>query len=376
MTIFGVIVAVIASGLYYSVHSQMELRGDYILSDVIERTKVTELFGVNKIQDTRLAFKVDANGELISSNYAIKRSELTELINLATKDRGYLAYHGYTFKYLVRNHEYAFVDMTYDVSRVDETLRTISLISTMALVFVFISSTILASWALKPVEASWKKQKTFISDASHELRTPIAVISANAQLLKDHPKNTVQEQMKSVHYIHEEAKRMTELVERLLFLAKNDQTKQHYAFEIVNLSDIVYETVLPLESIAFEQGKALRLEVADNVMIKGDKATLKQLVVILLDNAIKYSPSHEPITVSLQKKGILTVQNFGEIIPAEKLIHLFERFYRVDESRQRETQGYGLGLSIAQTIVMAHKAKIDVASTLTEGTVFTVTFTK
>ena len=166
---------------------------------------------------------------------------------------------------------------------------------------------------------------------------------------------------------------MKELVERLLFLAKNDQSDTKLLMHLLSLSDTIYEVCLPLEPVVYEHNKTMELRIQPDVFVEGNLPYLKQLIVILVDNAIKYSDPQGKITISLQvvtQKAQLTVRNTGAPIPTDQIAHLFERFYRIDESRQREEDGYGLGLSMAKTIVDAHGGKIIVKSSVSEDTQF------
>lgn len=170
---------------------------------------------------------------------------------------------------------------------------------------------------------------------------------------------------------------MKDLVDDLLFLAKSDSKRLPPPQTPVDLSNIAWSSLLPYESVAFEQGVTLNSSIAPNLFLLGDPVRLQQLIVILLDNACKYAGEQGVVTVTLEQvqgKARLSVHNTGEIIPAEQLENIFERFYRLDQSRARKTEGYGLGLSIAKTIAEAHGAKISATSAAGLGTTFLVTF--
>ena len=164
------------------------------------------------------------------------------------------------------------------------------------------------------------------------------------------------------------------LVEDLLFLAKNDAAQLPNAVWL-NLSDLVEGCLLRFESVAFEQGILLDSRVGAGLALTGDKSALERLVMILLDNAVKYAGAGGRVSLLLeehQDRAVLSVRNTGDPISPEHLPHLFERFYRVDGSRSRDQGGYGLGLSIAQAVARAHRGDITVASDAVQGTVFTV----
>jgi signal transduction histidine kinase len=171
---------------------------------------------------------------------------------------------------------------------------------------------------------------------------------------------------------------MNTLVDNLLFLAKTDDSKNKIIPSRINLSDTVWGTLLPFESIAFEQDKSLLADIIPAIYINGDDSKIKHLVGILLENAFKYSDEKGKISVKLAEKAerqvVLSVTNTGSHIPQDQLDLIFERFFRIDKSRVREQGGYGLGLAIAQSIVNMHHAKIVVQSTPEAGTTFTVVF--
>ena len=237
-------------------------------------------------------------------------------------------------------------------------------------------SILLARWAVRPVEKSWEQQRRFVADASHELKTPLTVILANTDIVLSHRQDTVESQSKWLEYIRTEAQRMTSLVTDLLFLAKADDSRTKVIFSELNFSDIVWSCLLPFEPVAFEQKKSLDSDILSDVYVSGDENQLKQLIIILLDNACKHSGPQGKISVQLTRttdSAVFSVANSGEPIPSEHLDHIFERFYRVDSSRARENGGYGLGLAIAKTIVETHHGKIQVHSKEETGTSFTVT---
>ncbi len=232
-----------------------------------------------------------------------------------------------------------------------------------------------AASSLRPVETAWKQQRQFIADASHELKTPITVILANTDIMLAHPEKSVEDQSKWLEHIRSEAMRMQELVTGMMYLARADSNQQPMTKELLSLTELVYDCVLPFEPVAFESGLVLDYDVAQDISVTGDSTQLKQLVMILLDNACKYTPSPGKIDLQLERcdaQARLTVHNSGPAIPAEDLVRIFERFYRADKSRTRQSGGSGLGLSIAQSIVDAHGGHISVKSTEGAGTEFTV----
>lgn len=270
----------------------------------------------------------------------------------------------------------AFADRSHERDSIRSLLLSALLVGAGGLFAFFLISLYLARWALRPVERAWEQQRQFVADASHELKTPLTVILANIGILLSHRESTIEQQLKWVEYTGTEATRMKQLVDDLLFLAKSDARRIPPPQTPVDLSNIAWSSLLPYESVAFEQGVTLNSSIAPNLFILGDSGRLQQLIVILLDNACKYAGEHGIVTLTLeqvQSKARLTVNNTGALIPMDQLEQIFERFYRLDQSRARKTEGYGLGLSIAKTIVEAHGGKISAVSSAGAGTSFIVT---
>lgn len=270
----------------------------------------------------------------------------------------------------------AFADRSHERDSIRSLLLSALLVGVGGLFAFFLISLYLARWALRPVERAWEQQRQFVADASHELKTPLTVILANIGILLSHRESTIEQQLKWVEYTGTEATRMKQLVDDLLFLAKSDARRMPPPQTPVDLSNIAWSSLLPYESVAFEQGVTLNSSIAPNLFILGDTSRLQQLIVILLDNACKYAGEHGVVTLTLeqvQSKARLTVNNTGALIPMDQLEQIFERFYRLDQSRVRKTEGYGLGLSIAKTIVEAHGGKISAVSSAGAGTSFIVT---
>lgn len=268
----------------------------------------------------------------------------------------------------------AFADLGWERESLSELVLTSLLVGAVALVCFFGVSLFLSSVALRPVEKAWEQQRQFVADASHELKTPLTVILANVGIVLDHREDPVRRQEKWLSYIQEEGKRMKELLEDMLFLAKTDAAQQSLTLNRISISDLVMGCLLPFESVAFESGVQLEGEISPNLSMQGDEQKLRRLVMILLDNAVKYAGEGGIVTLKLSGHGDkvrLSIQNTGDPIPPEHLAHLFERFYRVDSARSRDRGGYGLGLAIAQTIVRSHGGKLSVTSMAEQGTIFT-----
>ncbi|MDY3282215.1 sensor histidine kinase [Dysosmobacter sp.] len=278
--------------------------------------------------------------------------------------------HSYHLRYLRQDNglyqKVAFVDMSMEYAMLRQTLISHLCIAAAALLVLLAVSLLLSSFVIRPVERAWRQQRQFLSDASHELKTPLTVILSNAELLSG---AALEERpARWADNIRSEARQMRSLVEEMLTLARADNMPAVVQGE-TSLSDAAEDCALLFEPVAFEAGKTLSYAIAPGVTVVGDADRLKRLISVLLDNAIKYGAAGGTVTLSLEKadrQARLVVSNPGKPIPPEQLSHLFERFYRADSSRG-EQSGFGLGLSIAATIAREHRgtlrAESDIVST-------------
>ena len=256
----------------------------------------------------------------------------------------------------------AFVDMSMEQAMLREMMGSYLRIAAAAFTLLLGVSILLAWWATHPVERAWRQQRQFLSDASHELKTPLTVILSNAELLEALPMEERPARWRD--NILSEARQMKTLVEEMLTLARADNMTQGAVLTEVSLSDAAEDCALSFEPVAFEAGKALDCEVAGDILVLGDRDKLRRLISILLDNAVKYSRAGGTVVLTLrrtERQARLTVSNPGEPIPPEQLPRLFERFYRADASRG-EQSGFGLGLGIAAAIAAEHKGALRAES--------------
>lgn len=245
----------------------------------------------------------------------------------------------------------------------------------IGMLIIILAGYYLARKAMIPIQDSWEKQQQFVADASHELRTPLAVIKSNAELVLRHPSHTIEEESIRVTNIVREVRRMTKLVASLLTLARSDANQDELQLSPISLDDELKSIAEQFIPLAEMDGLTLKLEVDEQLELTADRERLHQLVVILLDNALKYTPSPGDILISGSRQGnniLLFVEDSGEGIPPEDLPRVFDRFYRGDKARSRQQGGTGLGLAIAKWIVEKHGGKINVESTLGIGTKFSV----
>ncbi len=255
----------------------------------------------------------------------------------------------------------------------------------VALAAFFVISLFFSRWALRPVEQTWRSQRQFIADASHELKTPLTVILADASIALEHPERTVESQRQWIEGIQIEGQRMQGLVEDMLTLAKHDtaevdaQATMGKQQEKLDLAGMAQRAVLQFEAVAFERG--VEINVAENssapVFIDGVQGDIERVLGILIDNACKYAEADGRVVVGTKREGkhaVVQVTNTGTPIPSSDLPHIFDRFWRADEARTSEAGGYGLGLSIARSIVEEHGGTLSAQSSAERGTTFTAKF--
>lgn len=255
--------------------------------------------------------------------------------------------------------EIIFVDTSMEQSVMEGLLRTCISISIISYILFFLISVLLANWAVRPVETAWKNQRQFVADASHELKTPLTVIMTNAELLQDDGYET-EEKRKFGDNILAMSQQMRGLVEGLLDLSRIDSGIVKTCFTELDFSGLVSDSLLPFEPLFFEKGMELNADVDQGIIVQGSQSHLRQVVDILLDNAWKYAQPPQPVQVRVIRHGRyvqLSVETAGEAIEEQDLKNIFKRFYRVDKVRAMN-HSYGLGLSIAESIVQDHRGKI------------------
>jgi len=274
-------------------------------------------------------------------------------------------------------HRIVFLDITSQQGILTNLIYTFLAVAFVTLIFIFFISRFFANKTIQPIKNAFDKQKQFIADASHELKTPLAVINTNVDVLLTNGEDNIKEGSKWLYYIKSEVERMTKLTNDLLYLTQVDYSDINMIFSDFNLSEAVENVLLTMEAVIFENNISLQYNIDPNLKTYGNSEQIKQVVMILLDNALKYTNSMGSVTVNLKKYQnniLLSVANTGKGIPEECMDEIFDRFYRIDKSRSRNNGGYGLGLAIAKAIVKQHKGKISVKSILGEKTIFSVEF--
>lgn len=248
----------------------------------------------------------------------------------------------------------------------------------IGILFAVAAGYFLARRALIPIQNAWNKQQEFVSDASHELRTPLAVIQSKTDLLFRSPSSTIQDKALDISIISKECRRLTKLVSNLLTLARSDSNQIEMEKKEFSLNELFEEIMNSYEDLATYQDKTLRLQADQNLVYVGDREKIHQLLVILLDNSLKYTKAGGTIILSCTQSSshmTLQVEDDGIGIAEEDIPKIFDRFYQSDRARTL-AKGAGLGLSIAKWIVEKHQGKVKVYSQLGKGTRFEVVFPK
>lgn len=310
--------------------------------------------------------EVYASGTVrVSGNSYYDLTDKAALVDIVTaalsadSDEGVLAEHH--LRYLrqagLLSTRIAFTDSTLEQATLRSLLTGSLLIGLAALAVLFACSYVLSGAVTRPVDRAWQQQKQFLSDASHELKTPLTVILSSAELLEQ---SAAPEQKQYVDNVRAESRRMKRLVEDMLTLSRVERGGEHLPDTTADLSDAAADAALRFEPVAYEAGHTLSYDIAPGLLVRGDSGKLEQAVAVLLDNAIKYAAPGTEVRLDAARQGknaCLWVENQGDPIPADKLPHIFDRFYRADESRT-DGGSFGLGLPIARAIVEAHRGTL------------------
>ena len=329
----------------------------------------------NRLDSPELAFETryfsvlfDENGDILITNTGMisavspsrAESYASKVIN-SGKTKGFIG--DYRYSVLRYNNDGSvlvlFVDCGLSLSNFRNFLAVSVTISAVCLLIISIAVFLISGKAVKPVAESYEKQKRFITDAGHEIKTPLAIINADSDVLM----TEVGEENEWLTDIKKQTERLTELTNELVLLTKMEEGSSSLVFEKINLSSLVEDQADSFKVLADAGKKELETDIVKDIHINGDKKTIYELLSILLDNAVKYCPEGKKIHVRCYKDdryARLEVSNAtSDDISEANLKNLFDRFYRTDSSRNSETGGHGIGLSIAKAIVEAHKGKIS-----------------
>jgi signal transduction histidine kinase len=294
--------------------------------------------------------RIAAVDDILAAEYGQKAMK-------AGEDHGFIK----QYRFCIKHEEKSIRIIFLDAGRTLDSMKTFFFSGILMAIVGYLAAfamVVLASKKIvRPIAESYEKQKRFITDAGHEIKTPLAIISANTDLLEmDVGKHD------SLEEVRNQTKRLTMLTNDLVYLAKMEETDRNIPLMELPISDVVEEAASPFRVLAQKDGKKFDCSIQPLLFFKGNKKALEQLVCILLDNATKYSPAGGHIQISLEKRAksiLLTVCNTSAAeIPRDALPHLFDRFFRTDASRNSQTGGHGIGLSLAYAIVQAHGGKI------------------
>ena len=392
IAVIAIILIAFGAAVYKVVDVQTQAGLDRSLERTVDRrTKLllTRVIPKDIAQDTALyerrVFVFDAQGNPYSPEWAqpwqqefareVLRDSIAKKTVRTSDGRMWLLY-GKKFLTL-RGNTYATVAITDAVElrdRYPSIVRGFLASALLALLLVGVGGATLASKSTSPIIGAFEQMRRFMGDAAHELKTPVAVLRARADVALQKPRGRP-EYEDILGHISGEARRLGALVENMLQLARADAGQWPVAFEKVFLDDVLMDATSAASALGAEQGVQIDLGALEESPVEGDPALLRQLFMILLDNAIQFTPPGGHVTASLQRNGkycTVEVADTGSGIPAESLPHVFERFYRADQARGRA--GAGLGLSIAKWIVDEHAAEISARSKEGKGTTMTIHF--
>ena len=363
--VFCVLLAVFAA-VYFSSRAGIARSVQHQLQQVLQTGSGYDLSQPGQEGVPCFVAEVYASGTVrVSGNSYYDLTDKEALVDIVTaaltadSDEGVLAEHH--LRYLrqtgLLSTRIAFTDSTLEQATLRSLLTGSLLIGLAALAVLFVCSYVLSGAVTRPVGRAWQQQKQFLSDASHELKTPLTVILSSTELLEQ---SAAPEQKQYVDNIRAESRRMKQLVEDMLTLSRIQRSDAPLPDTAADLSDAAANVALRFEPVAYEAGLTLSYDIAPGLLVRGDSDKLEQAVAVLLDNAIKYAAPGTEVRLDAVRQGknaCLWVENEGDPIPADKLPHIFDRFYRADESRT-DGGSFGLGLSIAKAIVEAHRGVI------------------
>ncbi|MTD38864.1 two-component sensor histidine kinase [Erwinia sp. CPCC 100877] len=315
-------------------------------------------------------------------NLKLSTANLKKITNIQIKDSNDRTLQFRSITIPVENQQnIAFIQIMVNTDPIKGTVEKVKQILIICMIiFSLLSialSYFLSKWSMKPILISWEKQQQFVENASHELRTPLTIIQAKLEKLFTTPNHTILEESETIALSLDEVQRLSQLTSDLLLLARSDSNAIVLEKEPLKINAFLTHTLLPYQELAAAEGKKFTIELGEEQQVFLDKKKIHQLLIILLDNALKYTAEGESIAVLSTIKNhewIVKVIDTGSGIADDKKAAVFERFYRGEESRNRKTGGYGIGLAIAKWIVGEHQGKIELADTLPKGTTVILRF--
>lgn len=303
-----------------------------------------------------------------------------DALNIKRENKVYLkSYRGSWYFFNRQGDQLAFVDVTTEHEIVDSFQNRLVWIFALSEIALLLMAVALTRANMRPIMRAWSQQRTFVADAAHEFKTPMTVIQNNLERMLERPNDTVMDQVENVANALTEVRHLNNLTGDLLTLSQADADVPLFAFADMDLAKVAREVGDIFEFTAEEKGQTLRVDVPETLPIVGDAQRLRQLLVILTDNAQKYAGEGADVTISATQTNIsikLQVSDTGKGVPDADKQRLFDRFYRVDKARSRSTGGHGLGLAIAKWVVQGHRGTIEVLDNQPHGTIFSMTLPK
>ena len=295
------------------------------------------------------------------------------------KDSSILSFRSITKKAETNQVGVAYIQILENTNQIKNSLATFRTIMILCMVVFWLISIgisyYLSSLSMRPIILSWRRQKEFVENASHELRTPLTIIQNSLEHLFTKPDHTIIEESESIAQALSETRRLTGLTSDLLTIARNDSDQQLLSKQMINTQEYIENLVKPFQEMATIDGKEFILHNEATSEVPIDEKKIHQVLVILLDNALKYTNPKDKIILDSSvnhKEWLIHVKNTGPSISEEDQVRIFDRFYREDQSRAKETGGYGLGLAIAKQIIEQHHGQISVSNYLPQGVDFKV----
>ena len=369
------------------------------MSEPIEKVK-------NDEENPRLFIStIDTNAykyvsSLVNANYfkyfntiyasdSFTTSQINNILSRVIDDRDYastIKVEDRYYKYVKQNIEdekikILVLDITNKLAHLNSIAYTLSEIAAISLILIYFVSKFITNRSIKPIEAMFNRQMEFISNISHELKTPLTIAITNLAVIESHKDELVKEQEKWIGFIQFQLDRLSNLIEEMLLLERLDSFEPQPNMEYFDLSSLINWYIKSMKALSNGKNISINKDIQKNIHIYADKELIIRLISILADNAIKYTPDNGIITISLsesREKISMSVENTGEGIKPEHIDRIFDRFYRIDKSRSsRNGGGSGLGLAIAKSIVEnIYGGNISVESTVGEKTTFYVTLPK
>jgi signal transduction histidine kinase len=397
--IIGMVLVIMTVSFYITLLQVLQQNEKNRIADVAQET--LQAWNANPaaamkwdtMESNQFALVVNANGEILDYSIKDPNSQLIQTIQKRISERrGYkshffiaaneertsqYAIFGFPIKDGSQNILYLGEDVREDIKLLNQMKLLVVIFSVILLVVATGIGYIFAGRAMVPITKAFKKQQEFTANASHELRTPLSVLLSSAEILEEQKSQLSSIHQQVLNNMQEEIRRMIQMVEHLLILARNDSNQQSSSYESFDIKEVIYAEVKRIEIIALEkQIEFVVMDLSpDNAMLYvGDSGHIHLLIYILLENAVKYSPDNSLVTIKCNTLGVdrceIIISDQGYGIPQKDIPFIFDRFYRVDKARSRDSGGNGIGLAIAAAIVNNHGGKITVSSVINQGSSF------